>query len=272
MGLVSLSNGTGQSGPPSLASLSPSGRPVGDLFETYLPGLDERAAGELAAGRVFDRAHVAALATLAETPRRLGAMGIHYPFGLASTPSAVRALQDALRWTLEQRVLPLWASEYVGKVEGFRHATVARRADGGFRFRDLGELRTVRYPRTLGWPDLTKSPGVASVTEIGGSIYVTFAVRSATGQCPVLVLSRESPSGPFLTGTNARVEAWRAAGQGVSLRLVGHGPVRLDVGGAIQRCSLTANGQILLPTSVGELQRFEVPAADTGDATLDCRG
>jgi hypothetical protein len=245
---------------------------VGGLFQAYLPGLDERTADELAAGRVFDRAHVAALANLAETPRRLGPVGIHYPFWLVSTPSAVHGLQDALRWTLEQRVLPLWASAYVGKVEGFRHATVARRADGAYCFRDLGGLRTVRFPRTLGWPDLARSPGVASVTEIRDSIYVTFAVRSAPGQCPVLVLSRESPRGPFLTWTNARVEAWTAAGQGVSLRLVGHGPVRLDVGGASQRCSLTANGQVLLPTSVGELQRFEVPGADTGDATLDCRG
>ncbi len=234
-----------------------------------LPSGTRRAGGRRARGGAdLDRAHVAQLAQLAESPRRLGAIGIHYPFWLVSTPSAVRALKDTLRWALEQRARPLWASEYADKVEDFRRATVARRLEGGWSFRGLGGLRTVRLPRAQGWPDLERSRGVASVTEIGDSLYVSFA----SAERPLLVLSGEPTRGPFLAWTNARVAAWRPGGQGVSLRLIGHGPVRLDIAGVSQSCTLTTNGQTLQPSVIGGLQRFDVPDTDTGDATLECRG
>ena len=80
--------------------------------------------------------------------------------------------------------------------------------DGTWRFRSLGLLRTVRLPRSLGWPDPARSRGVAGVAEVGPWRYVSLA----PGEPPVLALSERPTPGPYLAWTNASLERWEPRG------------------------------------------------------------
>ncbi len=262
-----LAGGSGQGGVPTLAALAPTGRPDGDRFQAYLPGLTETTAAELLSDRILDRAHVAALADLAESPRRLKPIGIHYSFQVAEAPGAVRSLTEALRWALGQRTLPVWESEYARRVEEFRAASLVRRLDGTWTFSGLRALRTVRIPRALGWPDLARSHGVASITERGDALYISFSPVDE----PSLMLAPSRPQGPYIAWSNATLLAWETKGRVTSLRLRGQGPVRLEVGGVDGACTLTVRGRRLLPAAAGGRNVFSVADSDTGEATLECR-
>jgi hypothetical protein len=264
---VRLASGNAQdAGEASLAQLSPSGYPTGHGFRVYLPGWNESGAASWWSAGVFDPERLVELFERAETPRRLKPIGIYYPFWVATRPAALRSVQEVLRWAQDRAVLPLWSTEYAQRVVDFRSASVARRLDGTWQFRRLGRLRTVRMPRALGWPDLARSRGVASISELGESRYVSFAPEES----PTLALSEEPTRGTYLSWANAPLARWSAQGRTVSLRLRGHEPVRFSVEGSPDGCTLTANGRKIRPARAGAHATFSLAHADTGDARLEC--
>lgn len=179
----------------------------------------------------------------------------------------MRTLREALRSALAQETLPLWSSEYAERVRGFRTASMARTLDGTWQFRDLGHLRTVRLPQSLGWPDPSRSRGVASLSEAGAFRYVSFGPEER----PVLALSERPTPGPYLAWANAALERWAPRGEAVSLRLRGHGSVRFAVAGAPAPCTLTVQGRTVRPRRARGQDSFSLARSDTGDARLECR-
>jgi hypothetical protein len=265
---VRLSGGNPQDGgEPSLAQLSPSGCPSGDAFRIYLPGWNESGVSSWWAAADFDPARLRDLLERAETPRRLTPIGLYYPFSIASRPAALRSLEQTLRWTRERGALPLWSHEYAQRVLDFRSASMARTLDGAWQFRGLGKLRTVRLPRSLGWPDLQASEGVASIADVGDARYVSFG----PGESATLALSDEPARGTWLSWANAPLDRWSAGDHAVLLRLHGHEPVRFAVGGSAAACTLTAGGRTIRPARGGRGPTFSLAGADTGDARLECR-
>jgi hypothetical protein len=265
---VRLASGNPQEvGDASLAQLSPSGYPVGDAFRIYLPGWNESGASSWWAAADFDPQRLIALLERAETPRRLKPLGLYYRFWIATRPAALRAFEAVLRWARDAETLPLWSHEYAGRVLEFQSASIAQRLDGAWQFRGLDKLRTVRIPASLGWPDPDASRGVASISEVGESRYLSFA----PGQDPVLALAPRPPRDPYLSWANAPLEHWSVQGSAVTVRLHGHEPVRFAVGGP-SPCTLTAAGRKVRPTDVDGRAVFALPGADTGDARLECGG
>jgi uncharacterized protein (TIGR01370 family) len=253
-------------GEPSLTQLSPSGCPVGDAFQVYVPGLSESGASSWWEARRFDREHLVALVERAESPRRLKPIGLYYHFWVATRPAALRSLKEALSWALDQGTLPLWSSEYAERVLDFRSSSIAQRLDGTWQFRGLGRLRTVRLPRSLGWPDLARSRGVAAVAQIGESWFVTFGPEER----PTLALAHEESPGPYLAWANAPIERWSSQHGMISLRLRGHTALRFAVGGVSAGCTLSAHGRKIRPTRAGGRDTFSLAEVDSGDARLEC--
>jgi len=265
---VRLASGNPQEvGDVSLGQLSPSGYPVGDAFRIYLPGWNESGASSWWTSADFDPDRVIALLERAETPRRLKPLGLYFRFWIATRPAALRAFEEILHWARGAGTLPLWSHEYAGRVLEFQSASIAQRLDGTWQFRGLDKLRTVRIPASLGWPDPDGSRGVASITDVGESRYVSFA----PGQDPALALASEPPRDPYLSWANAPLEHWSAQGPTVSIRLRGHEPVRFAVGGP-SPCTLTTGARKVRPVDVDGRAVFSLPDADSGDARLDCGG
>src|SRR5437763_47928 len=265
---VRLASGNPQEvGDVSLGQLSPSGYPVGDAFRIYLPGWNESGASSWWTSADFDPDRVIALLERAETPRRLKPLGLYFRFCIATRPAALRAFEEVLRWARGAGTLPLWSHEYAGRVLEFQSASIAQRLGGTWQVRSLDKLRTVHIPASLGWPDPDGSRGVASITDVGDSRYVSFA----PGQDPALALASEPPRDPYLSWANAPLEHWSAQGPTVSIRLRGHEPVRFAVGGP-SPCTLTTGARKVRPVDVDGRAVFSLPDADSGDARLDCGG
>jgi hypothetical protein len=265
---VRLAGGNPQEvGEASLSQLSPSGIPDGDAFRVYLPGWNESGASSWWTAADFEPQRLIELLLHGETPRLLKPMGLYYRFSIASRPAALRAFEAVLRWARERGAMPLWSHEYAARVLEFRSASIAQRLDGTWQFRGLDTLRTVRIPRSLGWPDLAASP-VASIAELGDSRYLTFA----PGPAPILALGEATPRGAYLSWANAPLGHWSVEGPTVSVRLRGHEPIRFAVGGRSSRCVLTAAGRRIRPSEVGGRSVFSLDSADTGDARLECGG
>lgn len=263
---VRLASGNPQdAGEASLAQLSPSGYPVGDAFRVYLPGWNESGTSSWWAAADFDAERLIGLLERAEVPRRLKPLGLYYRFSIATRPAALRSLEQVLRWARERGALALWSHEYAERVLEFQSASIAQRLDGTWQFRGLDRLRTVRLPASLGWPDLARSQGVATISEDGESRYVSFA----PGTAPLLALSQEPPRAAYLSWANAPLERWSPGGSGVSLRLHGHEPVRFAVRESSSACTLVAAGRKITPARAGGRAVFSLADADTGDVRLE---
>jgi hypothetical protein len=264
--VMALSGGNPQfADEPSLAQLSPSGIPSDAGFLVYPPGWNRSGASSWWEAKRFDVEHLVALLERAQTPRRLKALGFYFQLGIATRPAALRSLKDGVRWALNRGALPLWASEYAERVLDFQSASLALTLDGTWQFRGLEHLRTVRLPRSAGWPDLERSRGVAAITDEGEFRYVSFGDDDE----PTLVLSDEPPSRPYIAWANATLERWSEDGGDIALRLRGHGPVRFIVD-AERSCTLSAHGREVHPTRVAGRDTFSLAQRDTGDARLEC--
>ncbi|HYY51302.1 MAG TPA: hypothetical protein VE755_00450, partial [Myxococcales bacterium] len=264
---VRLASGNPQDvGDTSLAQLSPSGYPEGDAFRVYLPGWNESGASSWWAAADFDPSRLIALLERSETPRRLKPLGIYFRFSIATRPAALRSFENVLRWARERGALPLWSHEYAERVREFQSASLAQRLDGTWQFRGLDRLRTVRIPKPLGWPDLTASRAVASITDVRESRYVSFA----PGADPTLALTAEPPANTYLSWANAPLERWSVDGSTVSMRLRGHEPIRFAIAGAPAGCTLVARGGTIRPAEAGGAASFALADPDTGDARLVC--
>jgi hypothetical protein len=265
---IRLSSGNPQdAGDLTLAQLSPSGCPIGDAFRVFLPGWNESGAASWWSSGNFDPDRLVQLLDRAGAPRRIKPIGLYYRFSIATRPAALRSLREVLGWAREQGALPLWSGEYARRVLDFRSASMAQALDGSWHFTQLGGLRTVRIPRSLGWPDLERSRGVAAIREAGDVRYVSFAPV----EDPSLVLSDEPPLRPYLTWANALVENWSQRDGAVAVRLRGHEPVRFAVAGS-SGCTLTSPEGTFAPTRSREGETFAIPTADTSDAILECEG
>src|SRR5439155_995443 len=78
-----------------------------------------------------------------ESPRRVSPVNVYYHFYSGERVASLAALRVVYDWARRQPVAPVFTSEYLAMVEGFRTARVAR-AGAGYRVWDHGALRTIR--------------------------------------------------------------------------------------------------------------------------------
>lgn len=269
LGLRALNGGdTGiTSEHPSLTEVSALARPVADKLAVYAPVDNENIYTNLWRGPFYGYRSVLETFALTGAPRRLRPISIYYHFYSGSKLASLRALGEVYRWAEAQETLPVYASEYVDKVQELYRASWARTLDGGWQLRGARALRTARIDRALGWPDLSRSIGVAGVRDVPEGRYVSFAGDVD----PVLYLQAAPPSAPYLESANAELVRWQRRGDAVSLRLRGHLPVELVVATGERHCVVRAGGRTLAgePRGAGR-RRFVFTSVDSGEATLAC--
>ena len=129
-----------------------------------------------------------------------------------------------------------------------------------------GELRTVRVPPELGWPDLERSADVCSVREVDVGRFVSFVPKSEVS----LRFTDRLQARPHVRRCNARVTRWVYEDSRVRFALKGHLPVILVVAGVAGPCHVLWRGGELRGTEVGGAWEFRFPTRETGDAVLVC--
>jgi hypothetical protein len=161
--------------------------------------------------------------------RRVAPVNVYFHFFSASQPASMRALSEVVASSLAMDVAPVFASDYVRKVQGFLGARLERVGEGHWRIRDFGDCRTLRFDQPEGKPNLSRSRGCLGFRwEEGGRLYV----HLAAGEEAEVVLDRwgEIP-GPYLESASHGVEAFERAPDRVRFRSRGVGEGRMVIAG-----------------------------------------
>ena len=251
---------------PSLTGLYPMVRPLNGALQFYAPITNENVYTNLWTGPFYGFRDVMETFRLTDEPRRLRPLGLYYHFYVGTKQAGIDSLQDIYRSMLAQRPLSLWVSDFIQRQKGAYYTSMALRADGGYQLRALQGLRTVRLPKSLGWPDLTRSTNVAGVRDLPQGRYVHLSGPQAT-----LYLRAAADPGPSLFEANIPLNQWQRDAQGrVRLGFSGQFPLSFSVQ-ARGKCRLQVAGTTVNALAEGKLQRFSLNRTQVDDALLECR-
>jgi len=211
---------------PSYRRVAPLMRQVGRHWQIYTSAANENLYTNLWRGPFYGFRRVIETFRNTEAPRRVSPINIYYHFYSGERVASLGALQTVYEWVAAQRPAPIFTSEYLAMVAGFRTVRVARTGQG-WRVWDHGELRTVRFDRPDVDVDVTRSRGVLGSCRHRGSLYVHL---EGPGEA-LIVLSSRPPDVPRLVSSSHRVVGFARAGGTVTLRLTGFGAKSMEVGG-----------------------------------------
>jgi polysaccharide biosynthesis protein PelA len=241
---------------PTLTSVAPLGIPRGRYFQVYAPNQNENVYTSLWQGRYYGYARVIETFELTETPRRLKPVNIYYHIYSANKTASLVALHKVYAWALAQPLHPVHASEYIRRVLDFNRVVVARTADG-WRVRGLDTLRTLRAPRSFGYPQ----GDIAGYAVHGDEIYIHLLGPSAEVR-----FSQTPDARPLLQDSNARIVGFERQGRTTHVSLEGHMPIEFSLHGA-RGCRVRHAGAALAPAPDG---RYRLARAQAHDIDIEC--
>lgn len=231
---------------PSLTVVRPLGITLGGYLQVYAPVANENIFTNLWRGPFYGYERVLETFEMTESPRRLKPVGIYYHTYSASKQAGLRALHRVYGWALEQPLHPVYASEYIRKVQDFHHMAVAREGEG-WRVRTRGDLRTLRLPDAAAQvaQRVPASEGLAGWRAASDGTYVHLTGRRAwIARSPA---AATGPTRPWLHEANGRVLRWShdARRNVTEVELQGHVPLQFAFTGLAPGCTLSANGRPL---------------------------
>ena len=252
---------------PTLTNASPLGIPAGSTYQVFAPIQNENVYTNDWHGPYYGFRNVIHTFALNEAPRRISPLSIYFHFFAATKSASLQALKQVYAYALGQRTTPLELSEYAARVLSFQRVTLARRlSDGAWLVGNLGALRTMRLPESLGWPDLSNSSRVVGAAPGPEGAYV----HLLPGGVATLRVSSAAPQGPYVVRANGSILQFSPSTR--ALRVAGHVPLEITLAGlGSSDCTLrsTAGAAVGTPGEGG--LTFRLAARDSGEARFDCR-
>lgn len=255
---------------PSLTAIGPLGIMKKGLLQVYAPITNENIYTNLWTGPFYGFQQVLETFAMTDTPRRIKPVGIYYHTYSTSKRAGLLALEKVYRWAISHPLHPIFASDYIRKVQDFYSYSIAKK-DNAWQIRGQGYLRTLRWPDSLGKPSLLNSAGIA-----GSSAGIEGRYVHLTNQQALITTQNPQASAekiPYLYAVNARLHQWSANAQKSTFQMQLRGnvtPIELDL--AIHPgCRVTADQQPIKGTSIGnnpldarqELLHFSINHAST---------
>ena len=229
---------------PSLTAVGAHGIVKGGHLQVYAPITNENIYTNLWRGPFYGFERVIETFEMTETPRRLKPVDVYFHTYSASKRAGLIALDRVYAWVSKQSLHPVFASEYIRKVEDFHHLALARDSDGQWLVRGDGQLRTMRLPAALGRPQLATARGVAGFRPAFEGVYLHL-----TGGDARFASQDQAPlPGPYLYEANARLVDWaiNPARKKGHFSLAGHAPLEFTLAAA-EGCRVSAGGRVLRP-------------------------
>ena len=250
---------------PSLTGLYPLLRPTEGGLQIYAPIINENVYTNLWQGPYYGFRGVIETFELTDTPRRLRGLNLYYHFYAATKQASIKVMGDIYRHIGAQQPLSLWMSDYLLRIRGLYHASLARGLDGAWQIRSLQGLRTLRLDPVLGWPDLLQSEGVAGVRDLPQGRYIHLAADRAR-----LVLRQERDSHVALEEANIPLTQWRYLSEHeVQFSFAGEFALTFSVR-APGTCRIEVQGQQFVGRKALGLNHFQLPMKQVRDARLTC--
>jgi uncharacterized protein (TIGR01370 family) len=220
---------------PTLTAVSPLGVPKGEYFQVYAPNQNENLYTNLWTGPFYGYERAIETFELTETPRRLKPVNIYYHTYSASKPAALKALHAVYGWAMKQDLQPVYASEYVRKVQDFNHIVLTREGDGWGVF-GARNLLTLRIPASLGYPDMREG-AVVGYADRGEDRYLHLSGATRTR----LRLQSTAPTQAYVRKARGRIDHWQADGAGgAAFQVSAHLDGRIELGN-MQHCRTLAD-------------------------------
>lgn len=249
---------------PSLTAIGAHGIQKNGLLQVYAPITNENIYTNLWRGPFYGFERVIESFELTESPRRLKPVDIYYHTYSASKRAGLSALHKAFAWAQAQELHPVFASEYIRKVQDFHDMSIAREG-AGYRIRSNGNLRTLRLPESLGHPDMTSANGVAGFSSGKEGRYVHLTGSAAW----FANVSREDESSPpYLYDANGRIADWQdtADSKNISFSLNAYSPLIFRLA-RLERCQVRANDRLITPMRSETLSQVKTHQFRLKDAT-----
>ena len=246
----------------SYTHVAPLMRQVGAHWQNYTSASNENLYTRLWTGPFYGFRYVIETFENTERPRRVAPVNVYHHYYSGERIASLAALHQVYDWVRRQPLAPVFTSEYVAMVEGFRTARIARTADG-WRVWDHGALRTVRFDDPRATVDLARSSGVAGYARHQGSLYVHLASSGPA----LIVLGHGAPAVPYLAQASHHVVGWTREGDAIGFRLTGVGAKSAEIAGLAPGREVTVE----LTRSAGT-RRLSARADADGRLAIDAGG
>ena len=273
-GLLNMNGGftTISKAEPSLTLVAPLGLMKGDYYQVYAPMQNENVYTNLWNGPFYGFERVIETFEMTDKPLRLKPVNIYYHTYIASKRASIASLHKVYGWAEEQikqqKLHPVYASEYAERVLDWRRATVAR-TDTGLELRGGKQLRQWRVDSVAGIPTVSAAAGI-----VGYSSHEQTRFVHATKSVAHYTMLKGAASPFYLESANAKLVSWDTsdiardgkAGKLQTLRFDGHLPLHASL--VAHGCELqAASGQ--RATRRGD--RLDVEATGIGTTTVILR-
>lgn len=229
-GLLNMNGGftTISKAEPSLTLVAPIGLMKGDYYQVYAPMQNENVYTNSWTGPFYGFERVIETFEMTDKPLRLKPVNIYYHTYIASKRASIASLHKVYGWAedqlKQQKLQPVFASEYAERVLDWRRATVAR-TDTGLELRGGRNLRQWRVDSSAPLPVVSAVAGIAGHSDHEQTHFV-----HATKSVAQYVIAKGAVSPAYLESANAKLVSWETSVNSGGLvqlfRFEGHLPLQ----------------------------------------------
>lgn len=250
---------------PTLTGVAPLGLPKNGQFQVFAPNQNENVYTNNWTGPFYGFDRVIETFEMTDSPRRLKPINIYYHTYAASKLATLKSLHKIHDWALRQQPHPVFASDYIRRVQDFNRISIARSGEG-WQIRGASQLRQLRLDPALGYPDLRASRNVIGYKRNGNDLYVHLGDSDA-----LLVLQPGAAQQPHLVDANAKVRSWRWTGNGFEASLAGQVGLEFALAN-IKSCQIRADNALLKPSRIIDgVSHFQLDRNAVASLRAECR-
>ncbi len=251
---------------PFLSFVSPSTRTVGSELQIYAPVMNENVYTNNWRGPYYGFRRVIETFRRTNKPRRLKPIDIYYHFYSGSKPAALKALEQIYQWAEKQETFPLYVSDYISRVMGWRQMGVARLPDNSLLYQGGEQLRTLRWKARHVMPDFSRSSGVAGIRELHDGHYIHLNGDNRVR----LYFTPKATVAPYLQRANGKIIQWQMGDRNIDFRIHAEVPLQIVFYSGYTDCRLSSQNKIVRKIKKGYEWHYWFSSGDSGDARFSC--
>lgn len=219
----------------SWTGIAPIGIDKSGHYQVYAPNQNENMYTHEWTGPFYGYENVIKTFEYTDAPFRFKPVDIYYHTYSGSKQASLQALVKIYDWAMRRDLHNVYVSEYAPKVLDFTRAVMAR-SGRHWVIQTGGNLKQVRIPMSMGYPDMAQSQGIAGYADVGSVRYVHLTQANSR-----LALASNPPTQPYLVNANAALSDWQWQPRRISMTLTGHLDLLFTLG-QTSSCQVKANG------------------------------
>ncbi|MCF8059036.1 MAG: hypothetical protein K9K67_07055 [Bacteriovoracaceae bacterium] len=242
--ILSINGGDGRydSSYPSYTGLAPHFRKIDNYVQVYSAFANENIYTNLWSGPYSGFRNVIESFKNTEEPYRIKPINIYYHFYSGERVSSVKALDEIYSFLNEQKVTPIFTSDYIKMVHDWDKIKIRKITSNDFEIREYGSSRTLRIDLNEEkemFPDYELSKNVIGHRLVNKSLYIMLS----KGDLAKVTLTSIPPTKSYIYQCNGIVDEYKKGGL--------KGESRVSFEAEIREKNLinfkkTSHGQVLL--------------------------